>query len=107
MIPKIIHYCWFGRGPKPAQLLRYMKTWQQMLPDYEIREWNESNFDVSQYVYSREAYAMGSYAHVSDVCRLHALYHCGGVYLDTDVEVVGSFDPVSYTHLTLPTICSV
>ena len=93
MIPKIIHYCWFGRGPKPEQLLRYMKTWQQMLPDYEIREWNESNFDVSQYVYSREAYAMGSYAHVSDVCRLHALYHCGGVYLDTDVEVVGSFDP--------------
>ena len=72
MIPKIIHYCWFGRGPKPEQLLRYMKTWQQMLPDYEIREWNESNFDVSQYVYSREAYAMGSYAHVSDVCRLHA-----------------------------------
>lgn len=92
MIPKIIHYCWFGPNPKTKEFLNYLETWKKLLPDYEIREWNESNFDVSQYLYSREAYAMDCYSHVSDVCRLHALYNYGGVYLDTDVELLRSFD---------------
>lgn len=93
MIPKVIHYCWFGSGPKPDSFKKYLATWKRRLPDYEIREWNEHYFNLAQYTYSREAYIMGSYDHVSDVCRMHVLYHHGGIYLDTDVEVVGSFDP--------------
>lgn len=93
MIPKIIHYCWFGSGPKPDSFIKYLATWKRCLPDYEIREWNEHYFDLAQYTYSREAYIMGSYAHVSDVCRMHVLYYYGGIYLDTDVEVIKSFDP--------------
>ncbi len=92
MIPKIIHYCWFGGKEKPADVKQLIAQWHTLHPDYEIREWNESNFDVNQYAYTREAYATQNYAHVSDVARLYALYLHGGIYLDTDVEVVGSFD---------------
>lgn len=92
MIPKVIHYCWFGRGEKSQEILHYIETWKQCLPDYEINEWNESNFDVNQYQYTKEAYAAKSYAFVSDVARLSILHKYGGIYLDTDIEVIKSFD---------------
>lgn len=92
MIPKVLHYCWFGPKPKPETFVGLIETWRRHNPDYEIREWNESNFNYDAYLYSREAYRMGCYAHVSDVCRIHALYFYGGVYLDTDIEVVKPFD---------------
>lgn len=92
MIPKIIHYCWFGPKEKSPDFKKYMATWKQNLPDYEIMEWNETNFDYNQYLYSREAYRMACYAHVSDVCRIHVLHEIGGIYLDTDIEVLKSFN---------------
>ena len=92
MIPKIIHYCWFGGKPKPASVLKYMVTWRKHLPDYEIKEWNESNFDVNYNKFTEEAYGAKKYAFVSDVARLHVLADHGGIYLDTDIEVVKPFD---------------
>jgi len=97
MIPKIIHYCWFGRGRKSPETLRFIQTWRTVLPDYEIIEWNEDNFPYKEWIFCREAYAVKSYAFVADVCRLYALHEMGGIYLDTDVEVLKSFDP--YLHL--------
>lgn len=91
-IPKYIHYCWFGKKPKPSSVELLIRGWTQALPDYEIKEWNEQSFDISAWPYASQAYAAGRYAFVSDVARLHALYTCGGVYLDTDVEVKRSFD---------------
>lgn len=93
MIPKILHYCWFGGKEKPQEVNEYMETWKRMLPDYQLMEWNESNFDYKARTYTREAYTLKKYAFVSDVCRLEALYQYGGLYLDTDIEVVGSFKP--------------
>lgn len=93
MVPKIIHYCWFGKGPKTAMFEKCLNTWREKLPDYTIKEWNEDNFDVNFCAYTREAYSMRSFAHVADVCRLYALYNEGGVYLDTDVEILKSLDP--------------
>lgn len=93
MIPKIIHYCWFGGKDKPAEFYKWFQTWKTLLPDYKFIEWNEQNFDVNFCSYSREAYHTRNYAHVSDVCRIYALYKLGGVYLDTDVEILKSFDP--------------
>lgn len=92
MILKIIHYCWFGRKPKPADVLGYIETWKKSLPDYEIKEWNEDNFDISCNRFVYEAYNIKKFAFVSDYCRLQVLYTEGGIYLDTDVEVKGSFD---------------
>ena len=94
MIPKVIHYCWFGRNPLPQQVKDYIATWREHCPGYEIKEWNEYNFDIhiNRYVY--EAYMAKKYAFVSDYARLYALYTEGGVYLDTDVEVRKSFDPL-------------
>lgn len=92
MIPKIIHYCWFGRGEKPKKVLRYIELWKKILPDYQIIEWNEESFDYSRHLYAKEAYEAHKYAFVSDVARLHALYTSGGIYLDTDVELLKSFD---------------
>lgn len=93
MIPKTIHYCWFGRGDKPKEFKQYLAGFQKLLPDYKVKEWNEDNFDVNFSAYTREDYGMRSFAHVSDVCRIYALYTEGGIYLDTDVEVLKSFDP--------------
>lgn len=92
-IPKIIHYCWFGKGEKPADVLYCINTWKKHMPDYKIIEWNESNFSVSnsnQYV--KEAYRTRKWAFVADYVRLYALYEHGGIYFDTDVEVFKSFD---------------
>lgn len=92
MIPKIIHYCWFGGKEKPLAVTNYIKSWCKHLPDYEIREWNESNFDYKSWKFCKEAYRMKKFAFVADVCRVYALATIGGIYLDTDVEVVASFD---------------
>lgn len=94
MIPKIIHYCWFGRNPLPEKALRCIESWRRHLPDYEIVEWNEDNFDVNSIPYTAEAYAAGKYAFVSDYARFRILYEHGGLYFDTDVEVIRSFDDI-------------
>jgi mannosyltransferase OCH1-like enzyme len=92
MIPKKIHYCWFGRGKMPELAYKCIDSWKKYLPDYEIKEWNEDNFDLDLYPYTREAYDSRKFAFVTDVVRLYALYHEGGIYMDTDVEVVRSLD---------------
>lgn len=92
MIPKKIHYCWFGRGQKPELALKCIESWKKHLPDYEFKEWNEDNFDLDSYPYAREAYDSKKFAFVTDIVRLHALYTEGGIYMDTDVEVLKSLD---------------
>ncbi len=92
MIPKKIHYCWFGRNPKPKLAERCIASWRKYCPDYEIIEWNEDNFDVNSNRYVREAYEAKKYAFVSDYVRLWAMTTCGGIYMDTDVELVRSPD---------------
>lgn len=92
-IPKIIHYCWFGRNPKPKLAEKCIKSWRKFCPDYEIVEWNEDNFDVSTAPnYVKQAYEAGRWAFVTDYVRLRALTEMGGVYMDTDVEVVKPLD---------------
>lgn len=94
MIPKIIHYCWFGRNPLPASARKCIASWRKYLPDYEIKEWNEDNFDVNSIAYTRQAYEAKKYAFVSDYARFWILYHYGGLYFDTDVEVVADMDEI-------------
>ena len=92
-IPKIIHYCWFGKGEKNSLIKRCIRTWYKTLyPEYEIIEWNENNFNVEGYDYTREMYRKKKWAFVSDYVRLHVLHQYGGIYLDTDVEVLKKFD---------------
>lgn len=93
MIPKTIHYCWFGRGPKPELAKRCIESWKEYCPDYEIKEWNEDNFDLDMYPYAREAYDNRKFAFVTDIVRLYALFNEGGVYMDTDVEILKPLDP--------------
>ena len=92
MIPKIIHYCWFGNNPKDEQTLKYIEGWKKLLPDYELREWNEKDLSKVNNKYVEEAYQSKKWAFVSDYFRLYALYNEGGIYFDTDVEVRKSFD---------------
>ena len=95
MIPKIIHYCWFGGSPKNEKIRFCMESWKKVLPDYEIREWSEKDlFRFSDNRYVRQAYEAKKWAFVSDVFRLFALYKEGGIYLDTDVEVRKTFSPL-------------
>ena len=94
MIPKIIHYCWFGRNPLPDSAQKCIASWRKFLPDYEIKEWNENNFDVNIIPYTQQAYKAKKYAFVSDYARFWVLYHYGGLYFDTDVETVKSFDDI-------------
>jgi hypothetical protein len=91
-IPKKIHYCWFGGKEKPGIVNKCIGTWKKNLPNYEIIEWNENNFNIDLNSYVKEAYHVGKYAFVSDYVRVYALYHYGGIYLDTDVEVFRSFE---------------
>lgn len=95
MIPKIIHYCWFGNNPMPKLLKKCMKSWKKYCPEYEIIEWNESNFNIEnapQYI--KDAYAAKKWAFVADYARLWIIFHYGGIYLDTDVELLKSLDPL-------------
>ncbi len=91
-IPKTIHYCWFGGREKPEIVNRCIESWKTHLPDYQIIQWNEQNFDINCDLYIKEAYEAGKFAFVSDYARLHVLYYFGGIYLDTDVEVFKPFD---------------
>lgn len=92
MIPKIIHYCWFGRKEKPKKIKKCIESWKKIMPDYQIIEWNEDNFDINLLKYTKDAYNSEKYAFVSDVARVKALYEMGGIYLDTDVIVYKKFD---------------
>ena len=94
MIPKIIHYCWFGGKPLPKSAEKCIASWKKYLPGYEVKRWDESNFDVNAIPYTREAYAACKYAFVSDYARFWILYHYGGVYFDTDVEVIRPIDDI-------------
>lgn len=94
MIPKIIHYCWFGRNPLPELAQKCIASWKKYLPDYEIKEWNEDNFDVNIIPYTAEAYEQKKYAFVSDYARFWILYKYGGIYFDTDVEVIRPIDDI-------------
>lgn len=97
-IPKKIHYCWLGRNPKPASVLKCIESWKKHCPDYEIIEWNEDNLDISSHLYSRQAYEAKSWAFATDYFRLWAVYTHGGIYLDTDVQVIRSLDPLLENH---------
>ena len=92
MIPKIIHYCWFGGSELPAKAKKCIASWKKYCPDYEIIEWNEENFDVNLNPYTRMCYEQKQYAFLTDYVRLLVIYQQGGIYFDTDVEVVRSFD---------------
>lgn len=94
MIPKVIHYCWFGRNPLPESAIRCINSWRKFFPDYEIKEWNEDNFDVNIIPYTAEAYNAKKYAFVSDYARFWILYRYGGLYFDTDVEVIKPMDDI-------------
>lgn len=94
MIPKTIHYCWFGGKPMLKSAEKYLRTWKRYFPDWEIQRWDENNFDVNIIPYTQAAYRACKYAFVSDYVRYKALYDHGGVYFDTDVEVIKSFDDI-------------
>ena len=95
MTNKTIHYCWFGKNPKSKLILKCIDSWRKHCPDYEIKEWNEENFDVNCCDYVREAYEAKKWAFVSDYCRFYVLYNYGGIYLDTDVELLKPLDILS------------
>lgn len=93
MIPKIIHYCWFGGKEKPASFDYCIATWKKYLPDYQVKEWNESNFKISESTeFVKGAYQKGKWAFVSDYVRIYALLSEGGIYMDTDVEIKNNLD---------------
>lgn len=92
MIPKTIHYCWFGRGKLPELALKCIDSWKKNLPDYKLMEWNEDTFDINSNLYVKQAYENKKYAFVTDYVRLYVLIKEGGIYMDTDVEVLKSLD---------------
>lgn len=91
-IPKKIHYCWFGGKPIPLELQQYMETWRTHCPEYEVIRWDESNYDVTKNEYMRQAYMAKKWGFVPDYARLDIIYEHGGIYLDTDVEIVRVLD---------------
>ena len=99
MIPKTIHYCWFGRNPIPKLAKKCIKSWKKYCPEYQIIEWNEDNFDIAAApLYVRQAYEAKKWAFVTDYVRLDVVYRHGGIYLDTDVEVIRSLDSLLANH---------
>ncbi len=98
LIPPTIHYCWFGGKEMPDLYKRCIGSWKQYCPDYEIKEWNESNCDISETAYTKQAYEAGKYGFVPDYFRLKIIYENGGIYLDTDVEVLRSLDDLRYNQ---------
>lgn len=94
VIPKIIHYCWFGGNPLPDEAIKCIRSWKKYFPDYEIKEWNEHNYKLDSCDYVREAYQAKKWAFVSDYARFDILYKYGGLYFDTDVEVIKPMDDI-------------
>lgn len=94
MIPKTIHYCWFGGSPLSHEALKCIASWKKIMPEYEIKRWDESNFKIESIPFTLEAYRTGNYAFVSDYARFWILYHHGGIYFDTDVEIIRQMDDV-------------
>ena len=94
MIPRIIHYCWFGKNPLDDRSRKCIESWKRFFPGYEIKCWNEDNFDVNQIPFMKEAYEAKKWAFVSDVARLLIIYQNGGIYFDTDVEVIRSYEDI-------------
>ena len=95
MIPRIIHYCWFGNKPLAWDAKKCIKSWEKYCPDYEIRQWDEENFDVSCHPYIEKAYEAKYWAFVSDYARLKIVHENGGIYLDTDVEILRNLDDLT------------
>jgi hypothetical protein len=93
-IPKIIHYCWVGPNPIPEKELECIRSWKKYLPEYELMFWNEKTFDISSNIFSKQAYEAKYYAFVSDYIRTKVLYEYGGIYLDTDVEIIDNLDEI-------------
>lgn len=98
MIPKTIHYCWFGGNEKTELVKKCIESWKRCCPDYQIVEWNEGNFDVASNTFVKEAYDSKKYAFVADYVRLWALYHYGGIYMDSDVELLRPLDEHFLEH---------
>ncbi len=96
IIPKKIHYCWFGGNPIPDKYKKWMESWHKFCPDYEIIEWNESNYDISKNNYMKQAYDCKKWGFVPDYARLDIVYNHGGIYLDTGVELISSLDDLLY-----------
>lgn len=96
VIPKTIHYCWFGGSSMPDQYKIWIESWHKFCPDYEIKEWNESNYDISKNRYMQQAYEKGIWGFVPDYARLDIIYQYGGIYLDTDVELIANIDDLLY-----------
>lgn len=92
MIPKKIHYCWFGGNPLPEDVKRYIESWKKYCPDYELIRWDESNYDVHKNTYVELAYQNKKWAFLTDYARLDTIYEHGGIYLDADVELVHGLD---------------
>lgn len=101
MIPKIIHYCWFGGKEEPDSVKRNILSWRKKCPDYQIIRWDEHNYDIEKNEYMLEAYKEKKWAFVSDFARLDIVYEYGGIYLDTDVELIGSFQTVLHNKYFL------
>jgi len=98
-IPKKIHYCWFGGNPIPAHLQKYIESWSKFCPNYEIIKWEESNYDVNKNMYMKQAYEAKKWGFVSDYSRIDVIYNYGGIYLDTDVELIKPFDDLLYDEM--------
>lgn len=103
MIPKIIHYCWFGGNPLPELAQKCIESWKKFCPDYKIMRWDETNYDVNKNKYMKEAYDAQKWGFVPDYARLDIIYSYGGIYLDTDVEIVKSMDDL----LNLKAFCGI
>ena len=97
---KIIHYCWFGGKPLPKLAKKCIKSWKKFLPDFEIREWNETNFDINITKFSKQAYDAKKWAFVSDVARIYALKNYGGIYFDTDMIITKNIDRLRLGDVT-------
>lgn len=97
MIPKIIHYCWLSGDPFPDTIKKCMETWKKKLPDYEFILWDTNRFDINSSIWVKQAFEAKKYAFAADYIRLYAVYNYGGIYLDTDVEVIKSYN--SLLHL--------